>query len=885
MRRSFRHILLLSSLATLSLGDPASPAPEEGIRVSYDYGVETLVRDIFARGACHNISNIKAIGSKSGIGHFAGGNEVLGMAEGIIIATGPITNAVGPNKKGDTSGAFGFNDQDPDLAMFATHRLRDVVGIEFDFVPLDSFVQFRYVFASEEYCEFVGSVYNDVFGFFISGSGIRGDFSRGAKNVALIPETEEYVAINTVNHTYNSAYFQRNELERDARQCGLEPLPAEQQYRIEYDGFTKILSARLKLIPCETYHIRFVVADVADRNYDSAVFLEAGSFNIGGTVTVKTEADNGALATEGCADAFFVFERGESNNTDNDLSVRFKISDRSTAIEGVDFETLPRNITIPAGKKETRLPVHFINDGVPESVEKLKIELDIPCACYQGSATLEVTDAPPLSVQLNDALACANSSVAIAPVASGGIPPYTYRWSTGATTEKIEVNASAAGRYAVTVSDQCGNSAIDSSLVTPIAPPGAALGGYAEICVGDTALLEVTLRGEPPWQITYSINGNLQPDIGGIETENFLLPATENGIYKLHAVADANCRTVASGQATVTVNTLRIAANVQAVTCFGDQNGRITVTPTAGAAPFQFAWLHDGSRESVVDNLSAGAYSLSLTDALGCSRLFDIEVPTPEPLTPVIFTCDNLTDADFKFSAGGGTPPYQYATDGIHFSDYSIFQTLEPGSMYELTIRDANGCTLQQPIQMPPVYDQMVELPPTLELKLSDFYNLTPVLNIPPELVDSIRWSPAVGLSCADCLHPEIEAVQEVTYTIQITDIFGCTGQASVRIQLNRSLDVFIPSAFSPNGDGVNDRLTVFANRRQVSRVVSFKVFDRWGNQVFAAHDLLPNDEQSGWDGTIGAQISNAGLFVYVAEVELVDNTRTLLKGQVMLVR
>jgi gliding motility-associated-like protein len=879
MRIPFLFILLLG-LAMLS---SSRPTPNNGISVNYDYTVESLVRDVFARGACDNISNIRAIGSKTGIGHFENGSDVIGMREGIIVSSGPITNAEGPNRQGDMSGAFGFNDQDPDLEMFATHRLRDVVGIEFDFVPLDSFVQFRYVFASEEYCEFVGSVYNDVFGFFISGPGIDGAFSDGAKNVALIPESGDYVAINTVNHLQNAQYFRRNELDRDARQCGIDPLAPQDRRQIEYDGFTQILSASLQLIPCETYHIRFVVADVADRNFDSAVFLEAGSFNIGGTVAVAPEVSNGNRATEGCPDAFFVFERGETDNLSSNLSVRFKIAENSTATEGVDFEPIPRSITIPAGKEQVRLPIHFLQDEVSEALEKLTIELDIPCACYSGSATLEVEDPPPLQVTLPAAFVCDNSTTRLTPEITGGTPPYTFQWSNGSAGEHLEVTAN--GHYAITIADRCGRTASDSSLVMPIEPPGASLNGYAEICAGDTAFFEIELWGEPPWQITYSINGALQPDITNIQTEQFRLAATTTGTYRLLTVTDANCQSEATGSAEVKVNALDISADVQAVQCFDDANGSISITPSGGTPPYDFVWLNRNDQQAQINNLAADTYSLSLTDALGCSQIFDIEVPTPEPLTPVVFTCDNLTDAAFEFSASGGTPPYTYATDGVHFFDHSIFKTLEPGVSYTLTTRDAAGCTLQQDIQMPPVYDQMVTLPPVLELKLNEVYPLRPVLNIPMSLVDSIRWSPPEGLSCADCLEPEIEGLREGDYTVQITDVFGCTGEASVRIQLDRSVDVFIPSAFSPNGDGVNDRLTVFANQRQVRRVVSFRVFDRWGNQVFAKSDFFPNDEQQGWDGKIGAKLANAGLFVYMGEVELVDNTTTQLKGQVMLVR
>ena len=87
-------------------------------------------------------------------------------------------------------------------------------------MPLDSIVTFRYVFASEEYCEFVGSIYNDVFGFFIRSTFISGEFSNNSRNVALIPGSDDYVSINSVNYQQNEAYYIRNELIDDAVICG-----------------------------------------------------------------------------------------------------------------------------------------------------------------------------------------------------------------------------------------------------------------------------------------------------------------------------------------------------------------------------------------------------------------------------------------------------------------------------------------------------------------------------------------------------------------------------------------------------------------------------------------------------------------------------------------
>jgi len=280
----------------------------------------------------------------------------------------------------------------------------------------------------------------------------------------------------------------------------------------------------------------------------------------------------------------------------------------------------------------------------------------------------------------------------------------------------------------------------------------------------------------------------------------------------------------------------------------------------------------------------AGNYTLTITDAKGCADVFEFKISEPPPLSPVVFSCEDLTNANFIFSAKGGTPPYRYSIDGITFSDASIFKTLQPGKTVSLIIKDKNECVLQQALPIPPVYDKMVELPKNLELNIGEIYEFQPTLNLATNLIAKIEWR-GEELSCVDCLHPTIEALQEAVYTIQITDIFGCVGEAAVHIKLDPDVDVFIPSAFSPNGDRINDFFTLYADENQVKLVRSLLIYDRWGNQIFAKTNFFPNDERSGWDGFVNGDLPNAGVFVYVATLQLRDGTDKIEKGQVLLVR
>ena len=146
------------------------------------------------------------------IGGFNGTLCNIGMAGGVILATGSINNATGPNNSGSASEGGGTNLGDPDVLAVSQITnpnimdVNDAAILEFDFVPQGDSLSFDFIFASDEYLEFVNSV-NDAFGFFISGPGISGPFTNNAANIALIPGTSQPVTIDDVNNVVNSQYY------------------------------------------------------------------------------------------------------------------------------------------------------------------------------------------------------------------------------------------------------------------------------------------------------------------------------------------------------------------------------------------------------------------------------------------------------------------------------------------------------------------------------------------------------------------------------------------------------------------------------------------------------------------------------------------------------
>ncbi len=358
------------------------------------YSTEELVKEVLITGSVI-IKNIEYTGNDDAVGYFFEGDPSVCFERGIILATGDVDNASGPNNSPDTKTEFNSNGDSDLQKLIKNYQTFDASVLEFDFKPSSDTVRFEYIFASEEWPEYVDQGFNDIFAFFLSGKNPAGGKYKNL-NIALIPGTNTPVSIDNINSNKNSQYYYDN----------------SDGETIEYDGLTVPLIAQAVVVPGETYHIKLVICDVGDSDFDSGVFLKATSFFGGSSMSYF----NNCFGDE---------TKFELSNSEFIESVEWDFGDPDSGKNNKSTDLSPTHKFTKGG--EFTITVITTINGVQSTItEKIII--------YGRQ------------VFLGDDIKIEQGETVVLDAGPGGV---SYLWSTGETTQTITV--SNAGKYWVEV--------------------------------------------------------------------------------------------------------------------------------------------------------------------------------------------------------------------------------------------------------------------------------------------------------------------------------------------------------------------------------------------------------------------------------------------------
>ena len=621
------------------------------------------------------VSNITFNGAPISIGTFTAAGTNLGMASGIVMTTGTIHQGSDGPHGPNNSESSGVDNGAPGYALLNTIAGADTYNaavLQFDFVPYSDTVRFNYIFASEEYLEFVGSEFNDAFAFFISGPGIT-----GLQNIARLPNGQG-VAINNV-HSAGS-----NPFGNFPASNGSFYVNNDNGASIQYDGFTKTLTAESKVECGETYHLIICIADAGDGKWDSGIFLEANSLEsdtpIDLAYVISEELfDAPDIVAESCVTTTVTLNRNP-NNSSAPLIIPVNIS--GTATNGVDYTGIPNSITFPAGQSQVQFTFQALQDGITEPQESIIMDFMVTDPCGNVNPiplTIYIEDIQPVEVDVTgETVVCPGDEVELIANATGGGPPYTYSWSTGETTESILVSPLTTQTYTVSVTDNCLNeTATDSYQVdVPVLQPLILneTADITEICPYIPALLESNPSGGlAPY--SYQWSSSFDPNLGTLDTYN-AIPSTTT-TYTI--VVEDFCGNIVQEDIVYTITSppLTVAMSPDVQICPGDPI-QISVSSQGGYGQHFYQWWHSGETVTTVwvSPTVTTNYTVSVSDEC---QTFTVEGTTEvEVIQPT---------ADFT------------VTSNLIFNDVPIqFQNLSQDAIsYEWFFGDGNQSTYVHP--------------------------------------------------------------------------------------------------------------------------------------------------------------------------------------------
>lgn len=814
-------------------------------------------------------------------GTFTSVGTPLAMSNGIVLTNGHAAACAGP--EGALVSYTTGGGSDPLMAPLlpAGTTIVDACYLDFDMVAQGDSIGFNYQFGSEEYRNAVCSIYTDVFAFFISGPGIV-----GTPNIALVPGTNIPVEVNSVNNGTPGTVGGANIANCHALGAGS---PFTMYYidntggtLMSYRGYTTKFRAVHAVTPCDTYHLHLSIVDAGNAQYDSGVFLEGASLTTN-TYTFNHADSIGATINgvphtivKGCSPTTVTIDAAHSNPAATTLNLSFG----GTAINGVDVTTIPGTVTLPAGSTSVSINVQAIPTP-PGGSKTLTIYLDGACG-IADSVTINILDTPSAHILTADTTVCVGQSFQIMVSGTAGL---VYNWTpptglssttvmqpvctpTANTIYTMTATLPGSGCPAIvrTISVNLGTGSVN--IRTP----------DTTICYGSSVAIQVdgTAGATYTWSPGAGLNN---PNI-----EDPVATPTVTTTYTLNYVSATGCTatdnvtiTVANPAVTILTPDTTICAGIPVnIRVLGDPALIYVWTPVTGLSNAYIA--QPTATPSVTTT-----YILTVTAAgTTCTATAQFTITIAPPLSITAISQVENCNSVLNFREIPGEPTYTYLWTGPSgFTETSQNPHINnptpvDAGVYTVSVTDtATGCSGQGTTAVT-INNLSQSLLTNVTLSQVIQYGNSIQLNADNEIY--YWWMPDDGtLNNRNINNPVATPLETTVYTVYGMDSSGCMDSAKITIDVIFD-SITIPSAFTPNGDGLNDIFRPIGMKYQ--KLIEFSVYNRWGQQIFKT-----SNKEQGWDGTFNGVPEDMDVYNYMLIVALDDGTNRFFKGNVTLIR
>ena len=485
-----------------------------------------------------------------------------------------------------------------------------------------------------------------------------------------------------------------------------------------------------------------------------------------------------------------------------------------------------------------------------------------------ANATVSTNNGPTITAGVTTDVSCFGGNNGAASVTgAGGSGSLTFSWSPGNLSGASQ-SALSAGTYTVTVIDAVG--CTNSTTVTINEP--------ADLVVTQGTIVPADC-GVSNGSASVNVSGGSGPytyqwsPLGGPGATASNIPA---GTYTVDVEDQNGCT---ESITIVVTNANGPVVSVQSstdVSCFGGTDGSASVTAVGGSTPYIYSWTPTGGSGASAVDLSAGTYTVAVTDNTGCvgSTTVTIGEPAAIALTETITDANcGAADGSIAVVASGGTGPYTYSWSPSGGSTANA--TALASGDYTVTVSDASGCTATDTYTVGSIGNIPISVSPVTQT-----ITLGESVQIQASGASSYTWNNGSTLSCDDCPSPVATPTNTTTYTVSGTDANGCTGTAQVTIIVEIECgEFFVPTVFSPNGEGpaANNRLCIYGN---CIAELKYSVYNRWGEVVFSTED-----PEGCWDGTFRGQSVQTGVYAYKVYAVLFDGTEINESGNLTILK
>jgi gliding motility-associated-like protein len=485
----------------------------------------------------------------------------------------------------------------------------------------------------------------------------------------------------------------------------------------------------------------------------------------------------------------------------------------------------------------------------------------------------------------------------------------------------------------LTITDNAGNSSSCAATVTIAGAP---------LTIASPVITEVDCFGNTTGDIDLTVNGGAgavtfdwDNDGTGDADDNEDLTSVAAGTYTIVVTDAASCSITQTFTVTQPA-ALVVSTSVTDASCFGYSDGSATAAVSGGTGPYQYAWT-TGSITNAASLLSAGPYTVTVTDSAGCTATSTATVNEPAQVVPVItgpasvcygqsVTLTASGGTTYLWSTGGtssaitvspltattytvtasvglctGTTTYSLAIDPLPVAIISGDSILCTGETSTLNATGGNTYTWSDGTTgvalnidngsagniyvvaangcgTDTAYVTVVnDIVSAVDAGTDQTIGIGQTVTLEPSGGVSYSWSPPDGLSCVICENPVAMPLQTTTYIVTSQDQYGCTVTDEVIITVETTTSVLLPDIFSPDGNGVNDVLLV---RGTGIQGMVFRLYDRWGQKVFESLD-----QSMGWDGTFHGKPLDTGVFVYTLTGTFYTGETFEKKGNITLKR